>query len=100
MTYLYPMWRGPLACRIETRLDACLESSSHPKQASRRISTPQTRSVRATPNMSPKLEMPDKIENSTAVVKSLDGHGYSIYDVEHAAHITSRTVPMPRDGWD
>jgi hypothetical protein len=29
-------WRGPSACRIETRLDACLEFLSTPKQVSKR----------------------------------------------------------------
>jgi FkbM family methyltransferase len=55
-------------------------------------------------------EMADKIENATAVIKLLEQQGYSIYDVENAAYITSAEVQtpppshlfctMPRDGRD
>jgi len=55
-------------------------------------------------------EMPDKIENATAVIKLLEGQGYAIYDVENAVYITSSAVQtpppshlfctMPRDGKD
>jgi len=40
-------------------------------------------------------EMPDKIENAIAVIKLLEEHGYSIYDVENAAYITSAAVQAP-----
>jgi hypothetical protein len=40
------LWRGPLACRIETRLDACLEFLSTP-QKSVETSLDAARKVRA-----------------------------------------------------